>query len=202
MWRNLTGVGVMAATIALASSAHAQAPKPWSLGVIEPKGDAGFSADGEPARLRRETRPQGQDRADRQRHARPQGAARRRDRQHRVHRRARRSWRGCAAPISRSWAATGRACCTASLPRRASPASPTSRASGSRSRRPDSLPDLVGRAIFQKYNVDFASLKTASLGNDLDRYKALLAGVVDFDHHRRGADGDRAGRYQSARGRP
>ncbi len=44
---------------------------------------------------------------------------------------------------------------------------------------PGSLPDLVGRAIFQKFNVDFASVKTASLGGDLDRYKALLAGVVD-----------------------
>ena len=44
---------------------------------------------------------------------------------------------------------------------------------------PGSLPDLVGRAIFQKYNVDFASIRTASLGGDMDRYKALLAGVVD-----------------------
>src|SRR5262245_21450332 len=44
---------------------------------------------------------------------------------------------------------------------------------------PGSLPDLVARAIFQKFNVDFASIKTASLGGDLDRYKALLAGVVD-----------------------
>src|SRR6478735_6003987 len=34
---------------------------------------------------------------------------------------------------------------------------------------PGSLPDLVGRAIFQKFNVDFASVKTASLGGDLDR---------------------------------
>src|SRR5262249_20864335 len=44
---------------------------------------------------------------------------------------------------------------------------------------PGSLPDLVGRAIFQKYGVDFAGVKTASLGSDLDRYKALVAGVVD-----------------------
>src|SRR5262245_19314367 len=44
---------------------------------------------------------------------------------------------------------------------------------------PGSLPDLVGRAIFQKFNVDFGSVKTASLGGDLDRYKALLAGVAD-----------------------
>src|SRR5882672_9280618 len=32
---------------------------------------------------------------------------------------------------------------------------------------PGSLPDLVGRAIFQKYGVDFASVKTASLGSDV-----------------------------------
>jgi NitT/TauT family transport system substrate-binding protein len=44
---------------------------------------------------------------------------------------------------------------------------------------PGSLPDLVARAIFQKFNVDFASVKTASLGSDMDRYKAILAGVVD-----------------------
>ena len=44
---------------------------------------------------------------------------------------------------------------------------------------PGSLPDLVARAIFRKFNVDFASIKTASLGGDLDRYKALIAGVVD-----------------------
>jgi len=44
---------------------------------------------------------------------------------------------------------------------------------------PGSLPDLVARAIFEKYNVDFASIKTASLGGDLDRYKALIAGVAD-----------------------
>jgi len=44
---------------------------------------------------------------------------------------------------------------------------------------PGSLPDLVARAIFEKFNVDFASVKTASLGGDLDRYKALLAGVAD-----------------------
>jgi len=44
---------------------------------------------------------------------------------------------------------------------------------------PGSLPDLVARAIFEKFNVDFASIKTASLGTDLDRYKALIAGVAD-----------------------
>jgi len=44
---------------------------------------------------------------------------------------------------------------------------------------PGSLPDLVARAIFEKFSVDFASIKTASLGSDLDRYKALIAGVAD-----------------------
>jgi NitT/TauT family transport system substrate-binding protein len=44
---------------------------------------------------------------------------------------------------------------------------------------PGSLPDLVARAIFAHFNVDFGSVRTASLGNDLDRYKALLSGVVD-----------------------
>jgi NitT/TauT family transport system substrate-binding protein len=44
---------------------------------------------------------------------------------------------------------------------------------------PGSLPDLVARAIFAHFNVDFGSVRTASLGNDLDRYKSLLSGVVD-----------------------
>lgn len=44
---------------------------------------------------------------------------------------------------------------------------------------PGSLPDLVARAIFKKFDVDFVNVKTASLGDDLDRYKALLAGIVD-----------------------
>jgi len=44
---------------------------------------------------------------------------------------------------------------------------------------PGSLPDLVARAIFLKFNAEFGSVRTASLGNDLDRYKALLTGVVD-----------------------
>jgi NitT/TauT family transport system substrate-binding protein len=44
---------------------------------------------------------------------------------------------------------------------------------------PGSLPDLVGKAILNKYGVDVNAVKYASLGSDLDRYKALLAGVVD-----------------------
>jgi NitT/TauT family transport system substrate-binding protein len=44
---------------------------------------------------------------------------------------------------------------------------------------PGSLPDLVAKALFQKFNVNVAEIKIASLGNDLDRFKALIAGVVD-----------------------
>ena len=44
---------------------------------------------------------------------------------------------------------------------------------------PGSLPDLVGKAILNKFNVAISDVKYASLGSDLDRYKALLAGVVD-----------------------
>jgi NitT/TauT family transport system substrate-binding protein len=44
---------------------------------------------------------------------------------------------------------------------------------------PGSLPDLVARAIFQKYNVQTSDLFIASLGSDLDRFKALIGGVAD-----------------------
>jgi NitT/TauT family transport system substrate-binding protein len=44
---------------------------------------------------------------------------------------------------------------------------------------PGSLPDLVARAIFQKTNVPFSDVRVASLGSDLDRFKALIGGVVD-----------------------
>jgi len=44
---------------------------------------------------------------------------------------------------------------------------------------PGSLPDLVARAIFQKSKVPFADVRVASLGSDLDRFKALIGGVVD-----------------------
>jgi NitT/TauT family transport system substrate-binding protein len=44
---------------------------------------------------------------------------------------------------------------------------------------PGSLPDLVARALFTKFNVAEADVRTASLGSDIDRFKALLAGVVD-----------------------
>jgi NitT/TauT family transport system substrate-binding protein len=44
---------------------------------------------------------------------------------------------------------------------------------------PGSLPDLVGKAILDKFHVGVNEVKYASLGSDLDRYKALLAGIVD-----------------------
>jgi NitT/TauT family transport system substrate-binding protein len=44
---------------------------------------------------------------------------------------------------------------------------------------PGSLPDLVARALFAKFNVPASEIKLASLGSDSDRFKALLAGVVD-----------------------
>jgi NitT/TauT family transport system substrate-binding protein len=44
---------------------------------------------------------------------------------------------------------------------------------------PGSLPDLVARAIFQKSSVAFADIKVASLGSDLDRFKALIGGVAE-----------------------
>jgi NitT/TauT family transport system substrate-binding protein len=44
---------------------------------------------------------------------------------------------------------------------------------------PGSLPDLVARAIFQKYNLQASDVHIASLGSDLDRFKALIGGVAD-----------------------
>jgi NitT/TauT family transport system substrate-binding protein len=44
---------------------------------------------------------------------------------------------------------------------------------------PGSLPDLVARALFTKFNVAEADVQTASLGSDIDRFKALTSGVVD-----------------------
>jgi NitT/TauT family transport system substrate-binding protein len=44
---------------------------------------------------------------------------------------------------------------------------------------PGSLPDLVARALFTQFNLAPSDIKIASLGSDLDRFKALAAGVVD-----------------------
>ncbi len=44
---------------------------------------------------------------------------------------------------------------------------------------PGSLPELLIRALLEHSAIPMADVKIASLGGDLDRYKALTAGVVD-----------------------
>ena len=46
---------------------------------------------------------------------------------------------------------------------------------------PGSLPDLVAKALFAKFNVPPGSVRTAStaIGSDIERFKALTSGVVD-----------------------
>src|SRR6185312_7782002 len=44
---------------------------------------------------------------------------------------------------------------------------------------PGSLPNLLIGAILEKYHVPASEVKFANLGGDLDRYKAVLAGVAD-----------------------
>jgi NitT/TauT family transport system substrate-binding protein len=44
---------------------------------------------------------------------------------------------------------------------------------------PGSLPDLLFRGMLDADNVPFADVKLATQGADLDRYKSLLAGIVD-----------------------
>jgi NitT/TauT family transport system substrate-binding protein len=44
---------------------------------------------------------------------------------------------------------------------------------------PGSLPDLLVRSLLEKSGVPIADVRIASLGGDLERYKALSAGVVD-----------------------
>jgi NitT/TauT family transport system substrate-binding protein len=44
---------------------------------------------------------------------------------------------------------------------------------------PGSLPDLLIRALLEKSAIPIADVRVASLGGDLDRYKALTAGVAD-----------------------
>jgi NitT/TauT family transport system substrate-binding protein len=44
---------------------------------------------------------------------------------------------------------------------------------------PGSLPDLLFRGMLDAANVSFADVKLATQGADLDRYKSLLAGIVD-----------------------
>jgi NitT/TauT family transport system substrate-binding protein len=44
---------------------------------------------------------------------------------------------------------------------------------------PGTMPEMLARGALEKFGVPVSSVKLASLGGDLDRYKALLAGVVD-----------------------
>jgi len=44
---------------------------------------------------------------------------------------------------------------------------------------PGSFPELVARAVLEKAAVPVNEVKFASMGSDTDRYKALIAGVVD-----------------------
>jgi NitT/TauT family transport system substrate-binding protein len=43
---------------------------------------------------------------------------------------------------------------------------------------PGSFPDLVARAVFEKAGIPMGDVKFAAMGSDTDRYKALIAGVV------------------------
>ena len=43
---------------------------------------------------------------------------------------------------------------------------------------PGSLPDIFARAVLEKYHVPASEVRFASLGNDPDRYKAVVAGVA------------------------
>ncbi|HUZ74698.1 MAG TPA: ABC transporter substrate-binding protein [Stellaceae bacterium] len=44
---------------------------------------------------------------------------------------------------------------------------------------PGASPDVVARAVLAKYGVPAADVKIANLGADLDRFKAVVAGVAD-----------------------
>src|SRR5690242_249362 len=44
---------------------------------------------------------------------------------------------------------------------------------------PGSFPELVARAVLEKASVPTGEVKFAAMGSDTDRYKALVAGVVD-----------------------
>jgi len=44
---------------------------------------------------------------------------------------------------------------------------------------PGSFPDILARAALAKFNVPVDTVKFATVGGDLDRYKALVANVVD-----------------------
>ncbi|MBI3703974.1 MAG: ABC transporter substrate-binding protein [Rhizobiales bacterium] len=44
---------------------------------------------------------------------------------------------------------------------------------------PGSLPNLLIGALLEKYNIPASEVRLANLGGDLDRYKAVVAGVAD-----------------------
>jgi NitT/TauT family transport system substrate-binding protein len=44
---------------------------------------------------------------------------------------------------------------------------------------PGASPDIVARAVLAKYNIPLDAVKFANLGADLDRFKAVIAGVAD-----------------------
>lgn len=44
---------------------------------------------------------------------------------------------------------------------------------------PGAMPDLLARAVLEKYGIPASEVRFANLGSDLDRFKALSAGVVD-----------------------
>ena len=44
---------------------------------------------------------------------------------------------------------------------------------------PGSLPNLLINAILEKYKIAPSDVRFANLGGDLDRYKAVLAGIAD-----------------------
>jgi NitT/TauT family transport system substrate-binding protein len=44
---------------------------------------------------------------------------------------------------------------------------------------PGAMPDLLARAVLEKYGMAPSDVRFANLGSDLDRFKALSAGVVD-----------------------
>jgi NitT/TauT family transport system substrate-binding protein len=44
---------------------------------------------------------------------------------------------------------------------------------------PNSLPDVLGKALLAKYGIPVSEVRFANLGSDLDRYKSLVAGVAD-----------------------
>jgi NitT/TauT family transport system substrate-binding protein len=44
---------------------------------------------------------------------------------------------------------------------------------------PNSLPDVLAKRLLETYHIPESAVTFASLGSDVDRYKALVAGVVD-----------------------